>query len=89
MHRTGAAFVHPPIWYTRAVDGTSDLATLSSVGTQIDELAARVTEMAERYGETPDSAIATELFGAERALLGARRALDRASGFLEGMTRRA
>ena len=33
--------------------------------------------MAERYGETPDSAVATELFGAERALLGARRSLDR------------
>jgi hypothetical protein len=26
--------------------------------------------MAERYGETPDSALATELFGAERTLFG-------------------
>jgi hypothetical protein len=66
------------------VDASSDLAVLSSVGAQIDDLAQRTTEMAERYGETPDSAIATELFGAERALLAARRALDRAASFLEG-----
>jgi hypothetical protein len=65
------------------VDATSDLAVLSSIGAQIDDLAARVTEMAERYGETPDSAIAAELFGAERALLGARRSIDRAAGYLE------
>jgi hypothetical protein len=67
----------------RAVDATSDLAVLSSVGAQIDDLAQRVTEMAERYGETPDSAVASELFGAERALLGARRSIDRAATFLE------
>jgi hypothetical protein len=65
------------------VDATSDLAVLSSVGAQIDDLAQRVTEMAERYGETPDSAVASELFGAERALLGARRSIDRAATFLE------
>jgi hypothetical protein len=65
------------------VNATSDLAVLSSVGAQIDDLAQRVTAMAERYGHTPDSAVATELFGAERALLGARRSLDRAASFLE------
>ena len=48
----------------------------------------RVTEMAERYGDTPDSAISAELFNAERALLGARRSIDRASGFLDEGTRR-
>jgi hypothetical protein len=71
------------------VDTTADLAVLSSIGAQIDDLAERITEMAERYGETPDSAIASELFGAERALLGARRSIDRATGFLdEGPTLR-
>jgi len=70
------------------VDATRDLAVLSSLGAQIDDLAQRVTEMAERYGETPDSAISAELFNAERALLGARRSIDRASGFLDEGTRR-
>lgn len=62
---------------------SSDLALLSSLVTQIDELESRVTAMAEQYGETPDSAIAGELFAAERALTSARRSLDRASGHLE------
>jgi hypothetical protein len=53
---------------TETVNAPSDLASLSSVGAQIDELAARVTEMAERYGETPDSLVAAELFAAERGL---------------------
>jgi hypothetical protein len=61
----------------------SDLATISSIVTQIDELTRRVTEMAERYGETPDSAVASELFATERALTTARRSLDRATGLLD------
>jgi len=64
------------------VDATRDLAVLSSIGAQIDDLAQRITEMAERYGDTPDSAITAELFNAERALIGARRSLDRAAGHL-------
>jgi hypothetical protein len=58
----------------------SDLATISSIVTQVDELTRRVTDLAERYGETPDSAVASELFTTERALTTARRSLDR--GFL-------
>jgi hypothetical protein len=65
---------------------SSDLALLSSIGAQIEEIGARITEMAERYGATPDSALASELFGAERGLFGARRFLDRARGYLEDMT---
>ena len=65
------------------MNATTDLAMLSSIGTQIDELARRVTEMAERYGDTPDSAISSELFGTERALIGARRSLDRAVSLLD------
>ena len=60
----------------------SDVAMLSSISSQLEDLGARITEMAERYGATPDSALASELFGAERGLIGARRALDRARGFL-------
>jgi len=61
----------------------SDLATISSIVTQIGELTRRVTEIAERYGETPDSAVASELFTTERALTTARRSLDRATGLLD------
>jgi hypothetical protein len=67
------------------VNAPTDLALLSSIAAQIDDLANRITEMAERYGDTPDSSVASELFNAERGLLGARRALDRAAGFLEGL----
>jgi hypothetical protein len=67
------------------VNASSDIALLSSLITQVDELTGRVTELAERYGATPDSAVAAELFSAERALTMARRSLDRASGFLEQM----
>jgi hypothetical protein len=61
---------------------SSDLAVVSSIVTQVDELSRRVTELAERYGETPDSAVASELFETERALTSARRALDRAMTLL-------
>ena len=62
---------------------SSDLATLSSIQTQVDELSRRVTDLAERYGDTPDSAVAGELFATERALATARRSLDRASALLD------
>jgi hypothetical protein len=65
------------------VSTSSDLATLSSIQTQVDELTRRVTDIAERYGESPDSAVATELFATERALATARRSLDRASVLLD------
>ena len=62
---------------------TSDLAALSSIAAQIDELTRRVTDLAERYGESPDSAVATELFSSERALTSARRSLDRATTLMD------
>jgi hypothetical protein len=65
------------------VSTSSDLALLSSLGAQLDEISRRITEMAERYGETPDSSIATDLFGAERAVFATRRSLDRARTSLE------
>jgi hypothetical protein len=62
---------------------TSDPAELSTLRSQIDELVQRLTPVAERYGESPDSAIATDLFAAERALLTASRSLERALAHLE------
>jgi hypothetical protein len=64
------------------VSTESDMAMLSSITSQLEELGHRITEMAERYGATPDSALASELFGAERGLIGARRSLDRARKYL-------
>ena len=64
---------------------TSDLALLSSLGTQLEDIGARITEMAERYGATPDSALANELYGAERGVFGAGRSLERARGHLQNM----
>ena len=62
----------------------SDTALLSSIVSQVEELTKRVTDLAETYGSTPDSAIASELFAAERSLITARRALERAARFLDG-----
>jgi hypothetical protein len=56
----------------------SDLAELSSVRSQLDELAKRVETIAIRYQGTPDSAVAVDLFETERALVSAGRVLDRA-----------
>jgi hypothetical protein len=61
----------------------SEVALLSSIISQIEDLTRRVTDLAETYGSTPDSAIASEMFAAERALVTARRALERATRFLE------
>jgi hypothetical protein len=62
---------------------SSDLAALSSISAQLDEIQSRITAMAERYGTTPDSAIAADLYSVERALLTAARALQRASANLD------
>lgn len=61
---------------------TSDVAELSSLRAQLEDLTARVVAVFERYDETPDSAVASDLFTVERSLLGAGRALDRAIGHL-------
>ncbi len=46
----------------------------------------RVVQVADRYAETPDSAVAADLYGAERSLIGARRALDHAIGALDDLS---
>ena len=63
---------------------SSDAAELSSLRAQLDELTARVVAVGDRYRDTEDSAISGELDHAERALLGAVRSLDRATGMLAG-----
>jgi hypothetical protein len=60
----------------------SDTALLSSIVSQVEDLTKRVTDLAETYGSTPDSAIASEMFAAERALVTARRSLERAARFM-------
>jgi hypothetical protein len=70
------------VWVIRQaarVPATSDLAELSTLGSQIDDLTARVLAVAESYEGTPNAAIATELYAVERALITARRTLDRAT----------
>ncbi|HZP27840.1 MAG TPA: hypothetical protein VFC99_02715, partial [Acidimicrobiia bacterium] len=52
---------------------------LSTLGSQIDELTERILAVADRYDGTPNAAIATELYAVERALVAARRTLDRAT----------
>jgi hypothetical protein len=69
-----------------AMSASSDQAVLSSIGTQVDDLARRVTELAEAYGTTPDSAIAAELYAVERSLNTATRSLDRATRLLGDLT---
>jgi hypothetical protein len=62
------------------VNEISDQAELSTLRSQLEEITARVTSVAERFGTTPDSAVAGDLFAAERALTAARRSLDKALG---------
>ncbi|MGH8971761.1 MAG: hypothetical protein ACRD0C_00965 [Acidimicrobiia bacterium] len=64
----------------------SDLAELSSLRAQLGELAGRIEAVALRYEETPDSAVASELFEAERSLRSAGRIVERALGTLGELT---
>jgi hypothetical protein len=60
----------------------SDLAEISTVRSQVEELIRRVVAVADHYDDSPDSAVASDLFAAERSLVSARRQLDRASAHL-------
>ncbi|MFN8036604.1 MAG: hypothetical protein U0V73_11770 [Acidimicrobiia bacterium] len=62
----------------------SDLAELSTVRTLLEELTTRIERVADGYHDTSDSAIAVDLYAAERSLVGARRSLDRAVNSLGG-----
>jgi hypothetical protein len=58
---------------------SSDVAELSSLRAQLEELTARVVAVADRYRESPDSAVTSDLDLSERSLIAARRALERAT----------
>lgn len=56
----------------------SSISEISSLQAQLDEIAQRVTTMAEAYAGSPDSQIAADLFATERLLHATRRSLERA-----------
>jgi hypothetical protein len=60
----------------------SDLAELSTLRSQIEELNRRCALVADRYRISPDSSVAAELETVERNLLAAHRALQRAVNLL-------
>ncbi len=62
---------------------TSDIPELSTVRSQVEELARRVDAVADQYRDTADSQIAADLEAAERQLIAARRALDKAIAALD------
>jgi hypothetical protein len=57
----------------------SDVAELSTIGAQLDDLVTRIQAVGDRYRESPDSAVTNDLDLAERSLVAARRAVARAS----------
>ena len=69
-----------------SASASSDSAELSTLRSQLEELTMRVVRVADRYAETPDSAVAADLYGAERGLIGARRAIDRAISALNDLS---
>ena len=58
---------------------TSDVAELSTISAQLDDLARRVEVVGDHYRNSPDSAVTNDLDLAERSLIAARRALARAA----------
>jgi hypothetical protein len=61
----------------------SDLAELSTLGAQVDDLVTRVVVIAQRYDDSSDAAVAAACFAAERGLLAARRSLAQAASLFE------
>jgi hypothetical protein len=56
----------------------SDHAELSTLRSALEETTRRVVAVSDRYRDTDDSAVAGDLDSAERGLVAARRAIDRA-----------
>jgi hypothetical protein len=67
------------------VPASSDRAELSTLRSQLEDLARRVEAVADRYEDTPDSQIASDLYAAERTLIGARRSVDKAISALDDL----
>ena len=62
---------------------SSDVAELTSVRTQLDELRHRIATLADTYRTETDMTTGTDLFNAERALITAARSIERAARTLE------
>ncbi len=60
-----------------ATSGSSPTAELSSLATALEELARRVTSIADAYVAAKRDDLAGELYQAERSLAGAQRNLSR------------
>jgi len=69
------------------LSASSDLAELSTLRSQLEDLARRVVAVADRYEDTADSQIASDLYAAERTLVSARRAVDKAIDALGDLAR--
>jgi FixJ family two-component response regulator len=67
------------------MSASSDRAELSTLRSQLEELARRVEAVADRYADTADSQIASDLYAAERTMISARRAVDKAIGALDDL----
>jgi hypothetical protein len=66
------------------MDAGSDRAELATLRAQIDEVVTRVTAVATSYDDASDSAVADDLYAAERSLVTAWRLVDRAIGRIDG-----
>ena len=66
---------------------SSDHAELSTLRSALEESTRRIVAVADRYRETDDSAVAGDLDSAERGLVAARRAMDRALRALADLSR--
>jgi hypothetical protein len=60
----------------------SDVAELSTLRAQLQGVLDRVVDIGDRYRGSQDSAVTNDLDAAERSLVSARRALERATDVL-------
>lgn len=67
------------------MSATSDRAELSTLRSALDDLTERVVAVADTYRNTEDSGVTGDLDNAERSLIAARRAVERAHARLTGM----
>jgi hypothetical protein len=63
---------------------TSDAAELSSISSALEDLAGRITSIAQRRDDDPDDPVSAGLFEVDRSLRNAVRQLERARNRLGG-----
>ena len=62
-----------------AMPPNNNLAELSTIRSQLDELTERVVAVADQYRDTADSVVAADLDHAERNMIAASRAVQHAA----------